>query len=158
MTFEDVHWSDPTTRESIDLLIERVSSLRILVIITFRPEFSPPWVGRSQVTLLALNRLPARQRAEMITLVVGGKSLPKEIAEQIVDRTDGVPLFIEELTKSVVESGLLMEVGDRYTVAGPTAPLAIQTTLHASLLARLDRSADAGGGADRGGARALVHP
>ena len=141
MVFEDIHWSDPTTRESLDLLVDRVPTLRVMVILTFRPEFTPPWVGRPYVTLLSLNRLPPRQRTEMILHVTGGKALPKEIAEQIVDRTDGVPLFIEELTKSVVESGLVTKAGDRYAVAGPTAPLAIPTTLQASLLARLDRLA-----------------
>jgi predicted ATPase len=139
--YEDVHWSDPTTRELLDLFVDQVSRLRALVIITFRPEFSPPWVGRPHVTLLGLSRLPPRQRAEMITRVTGGKALPKEIADQIIDRTDGVPLFIEELTKSVVESGLVTEAGDRYAATGPAAPLAIPTTLHASLLARLDRLA-----------------
>jgi class 3 adenylate cyclase/predicted ATPase len=141
MVFEDVHWSDPTTRESLDLLIDRTPMLRALVIITFRPEFTPPWVGRPHVTMLNLNRLPKRQRSEMIVHVTGGKALPREIADQIVDRTDGVPLFIEELTKTVLESGILTETGDRYTVAGPVAPLAIPTTLHGSLLARLDRLA-----------------
>ena len=106
MVYEDVHWSDPTTRELLDLLVDRVPACAVLVIITFRPEFSPPWVGRPHVTLLTLNRLPPRQRAEMIRRVTGGKALPKEIADQIIDRTDGVPLFIEELTKSVIESGL----------------------------------------------------
>ena len=107
MVFEDIHWSDPTTRESLDLLIDRVPRLRVLVIITFRPEFSPPWAGRPNVTMLTLNRLAPRQRAEMIGNVTGGKALPREITEQIINRTDGVPLFIEELTKSVVESGVV---------------------------------------------------
>jgi predicted ATPase len=97
MVFEDVHWSDPTTRESLDLLIDRVPTMRVLVIITFRSEFAPPWAGRSHVTVLNLNRLAPRQRTEMIAHVTGGKPLPKEVADQIVDRTDGVPLFIEEL-------------------------------------------------------------
>ena len=141
MVWEDVHWSDPTTRESLDLLIDRVPTLRVLVILTFRPEFTPPWIGRPHVTMLTLNRLPRRQGAEMIAYVTGGKALPKEIAEQIIERTDGVPLFIEELTKTVVESGIVTEAGDHYAVAGPTAPLAIPTSLHASLLARLDRLA-----------------
>jgi class 3 adenylate cyclase/tetratricopeptide (TPR) repeat protein len=139
MVWEDIHWSDPTTRESLDLLVDRVPTLRVLVIITFRPEFAPPWVGRPHVTMLTLNRLPPRQRAEMIASVIGAKTLPKDISDQIIDRTDGVPLFIEELTKSVLESGLLTEAGDRYV--GSAAPLAIPTTLHASLLARLDRLA-----------------
>jgi class 3 adenylate cyclase/predicted ATPase len=141
MVFDDVHWSDPTTRELLDLLIDRVPTLRVLVIITFRPEFTPPWVGPSHVTLLSLSRLAPRQSAEMMMRVTGGKALPKEITEQIIDRTDGVPLFIEELTKSVVESGLVTKSGDGYTVTGPAVPLAIPTTLHASLLARLDRLA-----------------
>jgi hypothetical protein len=96
MLWEDVHWSDPTTRESLDLLIDRVPALRVLVLITFRPEFTPLWIGRPHVTMLTLNRLPRRQGAEMIAYVTGGKALPKDIAEQIVDRTDGVPLFIEK--------------------------------------------------------------
>jgi class 3 adenylate cyclase/predicted ATPase len=141
MVFEDAHWIDPTTRESLDLLIDRMPSLRVLVIITYRPEFTPPWVGHPQVTLLSINRLPPRQRAEMITCMTGGKALPKEIADQIIDRTDGVPLFIEELTKAVVESGVLTDAGDRYTVAGPLPALGIPTSLNASLLARLDRLA-----------------
>jgi class 3 adenylate cyclase/tetratricopeptide (TPR) repeat protein len=141
MVFEDIHWSDPTTREWLDLLIDRVPRLRVLLIITFRPESAPPWVGRPHVTMLTLNRLPPRQRGEMIVFVTGGKTLPREIADQIVDRTDGVPLFIEELTKSVVESGILTETGGGYAASGPVTALAIPTTLHASLLARLDRLA-----------------
>ncbi len=99
MVWEDVHWSDPTTRESLDLIIERVATLRVLVIITFRPEFTPPWIGRPHVTMLTLNRLPRQKRAEMIALMTGGKALPKEVAEQIIDRTDGVPLFMNINTR-----------------------------------------------------------
>ena len=109
MLFEDAHWSDPTSLELLDLIIDRVPTLPVLLIVTFRPEFTPPWVGRPHVTSLGLNRLPPRQRAEMIAGVTGGKALPKEIADQIVDRTDGVPLFVEELTKAVVESGMLTD-------------------------------------------------
>jgi class 3 adenylate cyclase/tetratricopeptide (TPR) repeat protein len=141
MLFEDVHWADPTTRESLDALIDRVPALRVLVIVTFRPEFTPSWVGRAQVTLLSLSRLPPRQGAEMIARVAGGKALPKEIADEIADRTDGVPLFIEELTKAAVESALLEDRGDRHVATGPIAPLAIPTSLQASLQARLDRLA-----------------
>jgi class 3 adenylate cyclase len=140
MVFEDVHWSDPTTRESLDLLIERVPALRVLVILTFRPEFNPPWIGRPQVSLLSLNRLPPRRRAEMIAYVAGG-ALPKEIADQIVERTDGVPLFIEELTKTVIESGVVAQTGGGYAATGSVVPLAIPATLQGSLLARLDRLA-----------------
>jgi len=141
MVWEDLHWSDPTTRESLDLFIDRVSTLRVMMILTFRPEFTAPWLGRSHVTMLNLDRLPPRQRAEMIVHLTGGKALPQEIADHIVDRTDGVPLFIEELTKSVVESGLVEEADGHYAATGPVAPLAIPTSLQASLLARLDRLA-----------------
>src|SRR6267142_482965 len=141
MLWEDLHWSDPTTLESLDLLIDRAATLRVLMILTFRPEFTPPWVGRPHVTLLSLSRLPRRHRAEMIAHVTGGKTLPAEIADQIIDRTDGVPLFIEELTKSVVESGWMTDAGDHYSIVGPVVPLAIPTTLQASLLARLERLA-----------------
>ena len=138
MVWEDMHWSDPTTRESLDLLVDRVLTLRVLMILTFRPEFTPPWIGRPHVTMLTLNRLPRRQAADIVAHVTGGKALPKEISDQIVDRTDGVPLFIEELTKSVVESGIVTEASDHYDLAGPMAPRAIPSSLHASLLARLD--------------------
>src|SRR5262249_10768234 len=106
-----------------------------------RPEFTPPWIGRPQVMMLTLNRLPRRRGAEMIAYVTGGKELPKDISDQIVDRTDGVPLFIEELTKAIVESGVLTAAGDRYMVAGPLPPMAIPMSLNASLLSRLDRLA-----------------
>ena len=139
MVYEDIHWSDPTTRESLDLLVERIPHHRILAIITFRPEFSPPWLGRPHVTMLTLNRLPPKRRGEMIAHITRGKVLPKEIADQIVDRTDGVPLFIEELTKSVLESDLVRKEADRYVLDGALLPLAIPTTLHDSLMARLDR-------------------
>ena len=141
MVFEDVHWIDPTSLELLDLIIDRVPTLRVLLVVTFRPEFTSPSIGRPNVTLLSLSRLPPRQRAEMITCVTGGRGLPREVADQIVERSDGVPLFIEEMTKAVVESGVLTESGDRYTLTGPVPPLAIPTTLQGSLLARLDRLA-----------------
>jgi class 3 adenylate cyclase/tetratricopeptide (TPR) repeat protein len=141
IVWEDVHWSDPTSRELLDLTVDRLPSLSALLIVTFRPEFRPPWAGRSHVTLLSLNRLRPPQRAEMITHVTSGKILPKEIVDQIIDRTDGIPLFIEELTKAVVESGILAETCDGYRVVEPVAPLLIPATLHASLLARFDRPA-----------------
>jgi class 3 adenylate cyclase len=139
--WEDVHWSDPSSRELLDLTVDRVPSLPVLLIITYRPEFMPPWVGRSHVTLLALNRLPPRRCAEMIVRVAEGKGLPTEVTNQIIDRTDGIPLFIEELTKTIIESGVLNDAGDRYTLVGPLPPPAIPTSLNASLLARLDRLA-----------------
>jgi class 3 adenylate cyclase/tetratricopeptide (TPR) repeat protein len=141
MVVEDAHWIDPSSQELFDLIIDRVPTLPVLVIVTFRPEFTPPWVGRPHVTLVSLNRLPPRGRAEMIARLTCGKALPKEIADQIIDRTDGVPLFIEELTKAVVESGVLTDAGDSFAVMGPVLPLAIPTSLQASLLARLDRLA-----------------
>jgi class 3 adenylate cyclase/predicted ATPase len=144
MLFEDAHWSDPTSLELLDLIVDRAPALPLLLIVTYRPspaygEFSPPWTGRPRVTLLSLDRLAPRERGEMIAGVTGGKALPKEIAEQIVARTDGVPLFVEELTKAVVESGIVTDAGDHYAAVGPAPALAIPATLHASLLARLDR-------------------
>src|SRR4029077_16624736 len=141
MVFEDVHWIDPTSLDLLDLVVDRVATLRVLLIITFRPEFAPTLIGRSVVILISLGRLPRRQRAEMIMRVTGGKALPQEIAERIIDRTDGVPLFIEELTKAVIESGMLTDVGDRFDARGPARRLAIPTSLQGSLLARLDRLA-----------------
>jgi predicted ATPase len=111
MIFEDVHWSDPTTRELLDLLIDQAPRMRLLAVITYRPEFSPPWVGLPHVTLMTLNRLPRQRRAEMISHMTGGKTLPREITDQIVERTDGVPPFNEELTKSVIESGVVANGG-----------------------------------------------
>jgi predicted ATPase/class 3 adenylate cyclase len=141
IVYEDLQWSDPSTRESLDLLVARVATLRILIVMTFRRDFAPPWVGLSHVTMLSLNRLPPRRCAEMIMQVTGGKRLPKEIIDQIVERTDGVPLFVEELTKTIVESGVVADAGDRYNAAGPLSQQAIPATLNDSLLARLDRLA-----------------
>jgi class 3 adenylate cyclase/predicted ATPase len=141
MLFEDAHWIDPTSRELLDLTVERVRSLPVLLIVTFRPEFQPPGTGQPQVTMLALNRLDRRDQAYLVEQIAGGKSLPDQIVAQIVDRTDGVPLFVDELTKSVLESGLLREGADRYVLDGVSPPRAIPTTLHDSLLARLDRLA-----------------
>jgi class 3 adenylate cyclase/predicted ATPase len=139
--FEDVHWADPTTLELMDLVIDRARSLHVLVLITYRPEFVPRWTGDAHVTLLTLSRLPRRQGAAMIEQVTGGRDLPPEVLEQIVERTDGVPLFVEELTKAVLESGLLTEEAEGYSLASPLPPLAIPSTLQDSLMARLDRHA-----------------
>ena len=141
MVFEDAHWIDPTSRELLDLTVERVRSLPVLLIVTFRPEFQPPWTGQQQVSMLTLNRLDRRDRTALVAQIAGGKPLPDEVVAQIVDRADGVPLFVEELTKSVLESGLLREEADRYVLDRALPPLAIPTSLHASLLARLDRLA-----------------
>jgi class 3 adenylate cyclase/predicted ATPase len=139
--FEDAHWVDPTSRELLDLTIERVRNLPVLLIVTFRPEFQPPWIGEPHVTMLVLNRLDRRYRADLVEQIAGGKALPDDVIAQIVERTDGEPLFIEELTKSVLESGLLRAEGGHYVLDGPLPPLAIPTSLHASLMARLDRLA-----------------
>jgi class 3 adenylate cyclase/predicted ATPase len=138
---EDAHWIDPTTHELVGLAVERVPWLPILLLITFRLEFSPPWSGQPHVSSLALSRLGRRDGAAMVDKVVGAKPLPAGVSTQIVAKTDGVPLFVEELTKTVLESGLLQDAGDRYELAGSLPPLAIPSTLHDSLLARLDRLA-----------------
>jgi class 3 adenylate cyclase/predicted ATPase len=139
--YEDVHWADPTSLELLDRVVERAHSLPVLVIITCRPEFRLPWTGPAHVTALALGRLDRRHGAALVDRVTGGRALPEEVVEQIVLKTDGVPLFVEELTKAVLESGLLREEGDHYALAGPLPPLAIPSTLQGSLLARLDRLA-----------------
>jgi predicted ATPase len=141
MIFEDAHWIDPTSRELLDLAVERVRGLPVLPIVTFRPEFQPLWTGQPQVTMLALNRLDRRDRTVLVEQIAGGKALPDEVVVQIADRTDGVPLFVEELTKSVIESGLLREEGDRYVLDRALPAFAIPATLHDSLMARLDRLA-----------------
>jgi class 3 adenylate cyclase len=141
MVFEDAHWIDPTSRELLDLTVARVRTLPVLLIVTFRPEFQMPWSGQAQVSMVALNRLDRRDRTVLVEQIAGGKALPDEVVAQIAERTDGVPLFVEELTKSVLESGLLREERDRYVLDGALPPFAIPTSLHASLLARLDRLA-----------------
>lgn len=137
--FEDVHWIDPTSLELLELLIERARTAAVLLVITFRPEFKPPWVAQPHVTPLTLNRLSRKQGAAMVEQLTAGKALPPEVQKQIVAKTDGVPLFVEELTKTVLESSLLREEDDRYSLLGPLPPLAIPATLHDSLTARLDR-------------------
>jgi predicted ATPase len=138
LIFEDAQWVDPSTSELIGLAIERIQKLPALLVVTFRPDFAPPWRGRN-LTALSVAGLSRRQILAMVDWITGGKSLPAEVLEQIVERTDGVPLFVEELTKTVLESGLLVAAGDRYELAGPLPPLAIPATLRDSLMARLDR-------------------
>jgi DNA-binding winged helix-turn-helix (wHTH) protein len=140
--FEDAHWIDATSRELLDIIVERTRDLKVLLIVTFRPEFQPPWAGQPRVTMLALSRLDRRDRVSLVAQVAG-KALPGAVIDQIADRTDGVPLFVEELTKSVLESGLLRAETDRYVIDGALPPLAIPTSLYASLLARLDRQKSA---------------
>ncbi len=139
---EDLHWMDPTSLEFLSLLVDQGPTTRILAIFTYRPDFDPPWSGRSHVLQLTLNRLTRQQVEGMVNEVTRGKTLPGEVLEQIVAKTDGVPLFVEELTKTILESGLLKERGDRYELAVmPLPPLAIPSTLQDSLMARLDRLA-----------------
>jgi class 3 adenylate cyclase/predicted ATPase len=141
LVVEDLHWVDPTTLEFLTLLVDQGPTARILALLTCRPDFSSPWTGRSHLTQVTLARLPHRQAAEMTGRVAHGKALPAEVVEQVVAKTDGVPLFVEELTKMVLESGLLQEQEDRYALTGPLPALAIPATLHDSLMARLDRLA-----------------
>src|SRR5262245_8128659 len=138
---EDLHWVDPTTLEWLSLLVDQGPTARILALCTFRPGFSPPWTGRSHLTQVTVHRLPRRQAAEVTHRVAHGKALPTEVVAQVVAKTDGVPLFVEELTKMVLESGLLQEREERYVLTRPLPPLAIPATLHDSLMARLDRLA-----------------
>ncbi|MBM4258117.1 MAG: hypothetical protein FJ147_19770 [Deltaproteobacteria bacterium] len=139
--WEDLHWADPSTLELLQLLLEQLPTVPILAVLTFRPEFTHPWTPRSHVTSLMLGRLGVRNAEEMVEQVIKGKTLPHEVKEQIVHRADGIPLFVEELTKAVLESGLMKEREGAYHLLGPLPPLAIPTTLHDSLLARLDRLA-----------------
>ena len=141
--YEDVHWADPTSLELLDLVVDRVQGAPALVLITFRPEFVPPWTRYAHVTALTLSRLSRRQGAAMVERLSAGKALPATVLDQIVAKTDGVPLFVEELTRAVLETNLLRDEGDHYALAGPLPPMAIPTTLQESLLARLDRLAPA---------------
>ena len=138
---EDLHWIDPSTLELLTLLMAQGPTARLLTVLTCRPEFHPPWPLAHTCTLLTLSRLAHPQAAQMIARMTGDRTLPAEVLQQIVAKTDGVPLFVEELTKTVLESGLLREHEDRYEPTGPLPPLAIPATLHDSLMARLDRLA-----------------
>jgi predicted ATPase/class 3 adenylate cyclase len=141
LVLEDAHWLDPTTQELFEQLVQRLNRMRALLVATYRPEWWPPWYGYSHVTSLGLSRLARHQVTAIIDRVSAGVALPDEVLEQIVERTDGVPLFVEELTKTVLESGLLRRGADRYEIAGPLPPLAVPASLHDSLTARLDRLA-----------------
>jgi len=137
--YEDAHWMDPTTLELLDMIVQRVPTLPVLVVISFRPEFTPQWTGYPHVVTLTLSRLTRRHGAAIVDQVTGGKYLPPEVLEQILKKTDGIPLFVEELTKTVMESDLLIDAGDHFELSGPLPPVAIPATLHDSLLERLDR-------------------
>ena len=136
--FEDAHWMDPTSRELLDLIVDRIRNLPVLLLITCRPEFTPPWASDAHASILVLNRLGNRLVTAMADQITG-KKLPREVYRQIIDHSDGVPLFVEELVKTVLESGLLREFDDEYLLHGPLPPLAIPDTLQGMLIARLDR-------------------
>jgi tetratricopeptide (TPR) repeat protein len=140
MIFEDIHWVDPTSLELLATIVEHVP-LRVLLLITARSEFTVPWPSYPHMTTIPLTRLGRHDGAALVERVTGGKRLPKEVMDEILVRTDGVPLFIEELTKTLLESGLLQERDGQYVLERPLPSLAIPTTLHASLMARLDRLA-----------------
>ena len=137
MIVEDVHWSDPTSLEAFGRAVDRIASHRVLLIVTFRPEFESPWIGRPHVTFLSINRLAQRDIDVMIDGVIGNKSLPASIRKDIIERTDGIPLFVEEMTKAVLEAG--SEGAGAIAAAVPSPALAVPASLHASLMARLDR-------------------
>ena len=141
LLFEDAHWADATSLELLDLAVERIRQLPVLALFTLRPEFEPPWVDRPNVGALTLGRLDRNSVESMVTQVTHGRALPAEVMNQIVAKTDGNPLFVEELTKAVLEGDILVKDADGYRLDGPLPPLAIPATLQDSLMARLDRLA-----------------
>jgi DNA-binding winged helix-turn-helix (wHTH) protein/predicted ATPase len=140
MVFEDLHWIDPTSLELLSLVIEKMQNQRLLLLATARPEFTPPWPSHRHISAMALPRLDQAEAAAVVAGITGNKEMPPAVLDQIFTRTDGVPLFIEELTKALLESGMLREGESRFELVGPL-PLTIPATLHASLIARLDRVA-----------------
>jgi class 3 adenylate cyclase/tetratricopeptide (TPR) repeat protein len=138
---EDLHWIDPSTLEYLTMLVDEIADAPILAVFTCRPDFSSPWTDHPNVTTIEVNRLPTGAAVELTHQVAQGKSLPSQVLDQVVGKTDGVPLFIEELTKMLLESGMLEERADHYALTGPLPTLAIPNTLQDSLMARLDRLA-----------------
>jgi class 3 adenylate cyclase len=136
---EDLHWADPTSLELLDLIVEQAPTCRILTALTFRPDFTPAWPMRSHVTYITFPRLPRKEAENMVIRVAKGKVLPEAVREHVISKTDGVPLFVEEMTKMLLESGLLEEHGDRYELKGALAHFSIPSTLRDSLMTRLDR-------------------
>jgi class 3 adenylate cyclase/tetratricopeptide (TPR) repeat protein len=137
MIFEDIHWIDPTSLEALGRTVDRIRTLGVLLIITYRPELEPPWIGQPHVTALTLNRLGQRAIEAMIDHVAGNKLLPASVRQDIVERTDGIPLFVEEMTKALLEAG--DQEAERAVAAFPSPSVAVPASLHASLMARLDR-------------------
>ncbi len=137
--WEDLHWANSSTLELLGLVLEQTPTVPILQVFTFLPEFIPPWPTRSHLTPITLNRLKRQQVEALIIHLAGGKSLPTEVMHHIVTKTDGVPLFVEELTKMLLESDLLQEEADQHALTGPLSTVMIPATLQDSLMARLDR-------------------
>ena len=137
MIFEDARWTDPTSLEAFGRVVDRIRTLGVLLIVTYRPEFQPPWIGQSHVTALTLNRLGEREIAAIINSVTGNKLLSASVRQDIIERTDGIPLFVEEMTKAVLE-GSSESTAHQATAAVPLS-VAVPASLHASLMARLDR-------------------
>ena len=138
MVFEDAHWIDPTSLEAVGRAVDRIRTLSVLLVVTYRPEFEPPWVGQPYVTAIVVNRLAQREIATMIDRVTGNKPLPASVRQDILERTDGVPLFVEEMTKAVLEAEVEQAI-NQVVAAIPSPTLAVPASLHASLMARLDR-------------------
>lgn len=138
IVFEDIHWIDSTSQDLLELLVPIVNSIPVLLVMTYRPEYEPPWNG-THLNTITLNRLNREQGAVLVESVTRGKALPAELLDEVLARTDGIPLFVEELTRSVLESGLLRDEGDHYVLQGPLSALAIPVSLRDSLMARLDR-------------------
>jgi predicted ATPase len=138
MIFEDAHWTDPTSLELLGRVVQRIASSRALLIVTFRPEFEAPWVGQSHVTSLTLNRLGEREAASIVAGLVGSKELPPDVMAEIVERSDGILLFVEEMTKAILEAEGA-GAAERLIAVVPSPVLSVPPSLHASLMARLDR-------------------
>lgn len=143
LVIEDLHWADPTTLEFLNLLVDQIATTPIFALFTFRPNFNPPWGSRAYLTNLLVHRLTKKKSMDIIQHIAGQKPLPSEVLAQILTKTDGVPLFVEELTKMVLESGQLREEANEYTLAGKLISLKIPMTLQDSLMARLDRLSSA---------------
>ncbi len=137
--WEDLHWADPSTLELLGLLIEQAPTASLLMVLTARPEFVPPWPARSHITPITLNRLERPHAEALVARIAGMKPLPGEVVDHIVTKTDGVPLYVEELTKTILASDILRDAGERFELTGPLSSLAIPDTLQESLMARLDR-------------------
>ena len=135
----DLHWSDPSTLELLNLVLDQIPTVALFALFTCRPHFQPSWSHRSYLSEVTVNRLAQHQIARMMERVAGEETLPPEVFQQIIDKTDGVPLFVEEITKAVLESGALQDVDGPYVMTGTLSSFTVPATLHDSLMARLDR-------------------